>query len=63
MALDTKRPKGDRKAWNGGQRPEIPADAIAICTSCGEYVTAGRPSCGCPSPSLFPIPPEDRHVE
>jgi len=29
MALDTKTPKGYRKAWNGGQKPVIGLDLIA----------------------------------
>ena len=61
MAIDTKKPKGYRKAWNGGVRPEMPADAIGICTSCGTYILTGRTACEppCAKPSAFMLPTDE----
>ncbi|MGE0363017.1 MAG: hypothetical protein AB7R67_20050 [Vicinamibacterales bacterium] len=58
MSVDQRSPKGYRKAWDGGQRPEMPETAIGICTSCGGYIHQGHatcePPCKAPTPFLLP---------
>lgn len=60
MALDTKRPKGYRKAWNGGEPPATPENAVGICTNCGGYVLRGQSACvpPCANPAVFLMPEE-----
>lgn len=36
MSLDQKQPKGYRKAWNGGKRPEPSAGELAFHAHLGE---------------------------